>query len=209
MSGGKAGIFLATGLALLSLCPCLAWQALAQGNEEELSWFRVAVARWESESAARSAQGKPERGHHDRSLFIEFLSRWPNSEFADQAHLLLLEDSFCVTWAGYPDCGLLEAAAYNRLLKKFPGGSMREEIELRRAAVYYEMARLWLKGEGAHSERWSDLCRAQSLEAALKLKSSSNPATSDAATRLEQKLTREFDRPMAPVPAQIPDPGYN
>jgi len=65
------------------------------------------------------------------------------------------------------------------------------------------------QGSGSRVGALIDLCRAQSLEAALKLKSSSNPATSDAATRLEQKLTREFDRPMAPVPAQIPDPGYN
>jgi len=178
-------------------------------NLEPLVWFQVARIKWRQESVNVQSQGKPGRSHHDRTLFTEFLKRWPASELAGEAALILLEDSFCATWAGFPDCGMLEAKGYEELLKRYPGSGLRDEIELKRATVYCQMAWLWQNGAGEKIDRWSDLFRSQSLEIARQLKPSPNPAIKKAADELEQKLQKDFPRPIAPLPLRVLDPNYN
>jgi len=199
----------------LSAFPELACDAVKNPPEpaiEDLKsvvWFQAARIRWEEESAKLNAAGRPERGHHDRSLLNEFLRRWPGSEFADRAALILLEDGFCQTWADYPDCGIIEAAGYENLLADYPGTRLREEIELKAAKAYCRMAWLWLYGQGQHSDRWSELFRGQSLGMARRLKKSSDQKIGKSARELEQKLINDFPRPIAPIPARVLDPNYN
>jgi len=177
-------------------------------NLEPLVWFQVANIKWNQESEKLKSLGKPERGHHDRSLFQEFLARWPDSSFAARAALILMEDGFCVTWAGFPDCGMIEVQGYEELLKHYPGSEMREEIELKRAKVYYQMAWLWQNGAGVKSDRWSDLFRSQSLEIVRRLKQSPNQQIKQETDELEQKLNKDFARPLAPLVVRVLTPDY-
>jgi len=179
------------------------------GNQEEQAAFESAKMKWEEESAKLKSDGKPSRGHHDRGLLTEYISRWPHGESADQAALILIEDSLCATWANYPDCGLLEVKGYEELLSHYPGTALKDEIELKRAQAYYEMARLWLSGSGQHSDNMSDLARGQSLEIAQELKTSKNSEIQKSAGELEQKLARDFPRPIAPVPSRVLQKDYN
>jgi hypothetical protein len=202
-------MFMGLGLSGHSAEPQTRPDGVVVGDQEEQAAFEAAKTRWEGESAKLKSAGKPERGHHDSSLLTEYVKRWPAGEFADQAALMLIEDSFCATWADYPDCGLLEVKGYEELLTHYPGTALKDEIELKRAQAYYEMARLWLSGSGQHSDNMSDLARGQSLEIALELKTSKNPEIQKSAGELEQKLATDFTRPIAPIPSGVLQKDYN
>jgi hypothetical protein len=176
--------------------------------DEETARFQELTGKWDRETAALNAQHKPERGHHDPALAIQYLRSYAKGKNSDRVFLLLLEDGFCSTWAGYPDCGAIEIKGYERFLENFPDSALKEEIELKMARDYFSMAWLWLNGKGERSEKWSDLFRAQSLEITRKLARSSNPQIRQAASELEQKLGKDFPRPIAPVPSQVLSPDY-
>jgi len=175
---------------------------------EEAAFFYAAKAEWDQETEKLEKQGKPAKGRRDQKLLREFLTSWPESDFADQAFLTLLEEGTCLDWKGYPDCGVIEVRVYEEFLKRYPNSQLREEVELRMAEAYYQMAYLWIKGAGEHSEKWSDLFRAQGLKIALKLKKSHNPAVSKSVEELEKKLSNNFPRPIAPIPAEVLRPDY-
>lgn len=180
----------------------------AGDNQPEQIRFQELIDKWDRESAGLKARGKPERGQHDKSLLIQFLQRFPKGEYSERVYLLLLEDGFCQTWANYPDCGAIEIAGYEQFLENFPDTRLREEIELKMARDYHQMAWLWLKGDGEHSDKWSELFRGQSLSMARKLQKSQNPQIKQSALELEQKLFNNFARPVAPVPPQVLRPDY-
>ena len=172
-------------------------------------WFQVARLMWDQETRDAEANKMPSRGHHDRSLLTEYVRRWPRGDYADRASLMLIEDSFCTTWANFPDCGLVEVKGYEELLDQYPGTLLKDEVELKQARAFYEMARLWLSGSGQHSDNMSDLARGQSLEIARELKSSQSLEIQKSAGELEQKLVQEFSRPIAPVPSRVLQKDYN
>jgi len=177
-------------------------------NDQERVRFQELKDKWDQESAELKAKGKPGSGHHDKSLASEFLRKYPKGEYSDRVYLLVLEDGFCSTWSNYPDCGAVEITGYEKFLDSYPDSPLKEEVELKMARDYFSMARLWLHGDGEHSDKWSDLFRAQSLDMARKLKKSQNPQTRQAASELEQKLLEKFTRPIAPVPPELLRPDY-
>ena len=182
-------------------------QGQGAGGEEAIR-FQELINKWDHESAELKAKGKPERGHHDKSPVVEFLRKYPKGEYSDRVYLLLLEDGFCSTWANYPDCGAIEITGYEKFLDSYPDSPLKEEVELKMARDYFSMAWLWLHGDGEHSDKWSDLFRAQSLGMAKNLKKSQNPQTRLQASELEQKLLKKFPRPIAPLPPQVLQPDY-
>ena len=180
----------------------------AGGDDEESIRFQELINKWDQESAGLKARHKPERGHHDKSLALEFLRKYPKGEYSARAYLLVLEDGFCSTWANYPDCGAIEITGYEKFLDSYPDSRLKEGVELKMAQDYFSMAWLWLHGDGEHSDKWSNLFRAQSLDMAKNLKKSQDPQIQEAASELEQKLLKKFPLPIAPVPPQVLRPDY-
>jgi len=176
---------------------------ISDSELNELVWFQVARIKWEQETKRLIQENKPTRNHHDPSLFIQFLKRHPTSRYLDRVFLILAEESFCQDWAGYPDCGMIEVSIYEQFLLSFPQSQLREEVELKRARVYYQMAWLWLSGNGEHIEKWAELFRAQSLKIVLNLKNSPNWQVKNSAVEIEQKIYNDFPRPIAPISSEL------
>jgi len=176
---------------------------IAEPELKELVWFQTARIKWEQETKRLIQENKPTRNNHDQSLFIQFLKLYPTSRYLDRVFLILSEESFCQDWAGYPDCGMIEAKTYEQFLLRFPKSEIRQEVEVKLARVYYQMAWLWLFGNGEHIEKWAELFRAQSLKMVLSLKNSPNWQIKNSAVELEQKIENDFPRPIAPFPSEL------
>ena len=175
---------------------------------EDAVAFYKAKAEWEKEEENFKKQDKPSKGRHNQKMLREFLRKFPESEFADNAFLMLMEEATCADWNGYPDCGVIEIRFYEEFLKRYPESEMKDEVMLKMAEAYYQMAYLWVYGKGAHSEKWSDLFRGESLKIAVQLKHVDNAMIRKGAEELEKKLKDDFKRPIAPIPAWVLDPRY-
>jgi len=194
-------------VAGLGLALVLGGSVLRASPESEAA-FVNAKARWDQESAKFEFEKKSARGRHDKSLLVSYLRQWPRAGNSDQAFLMLIEDGFCATWAGYPDCGVIEISAYEQFLSAFPTSEMAEQVKYKMAEDYYQMAWLWTNGKGVHNERYADLFRAQCLTLCRELKDAKDPAVKAAAAGLELKTQNNFSRPIAPMPPRVLQPDY-
>ena len=192
----------------LLLCAGASDSGPSKAKIQELASYDAAKAKWDQQAAELQARGKPLPGHHDPGPYREFLKQWPESEFADQVFLSLLEEGMCADWKGFPDCGVIAIQADEEFLRRYPSSKLREPVELKMAQAYYEMARLWLYGQGEHNEKWSDLFRGQGLKMALALGRSTDPAIREQAAELARKCNADFPRPIAPAPAGVLDSNY-
>ncbi len=217
LNGERATLIVPLRLIGLLAIFALAAIAFAQGPSPdknqapktgETVFYRAAEKEWERQTVELEKSGKNPKGRRDLGLLREFIRRWPESEFADRFFLKLMEEGTCLEWKGYPDCGIVEVRVEEEFLERYPNSPIREQVELQMARAYYQMAWLWVNGAGEHSDKWSDLFRAQSLTITLHLKKNHNPELGKAAEELEKKLTNDFPRPIAPIPSDVLSPDY-
>lgn len=103
------------------------------------------------------------------------LSEYPNSSSADDAALMLIEDGFCLTDAGFPDCLALTIRGYEAFLAAYPNSDRRPQALKLLAAHYldlsfrYEQAKPWQSAEKA------ELCLGRALQLAELLAAGAGP----------------------------------
>ena len=191
--------------------------AFAEGRDQEaVEWlsrsspqaaadllFQWGRRRSEEKTRQLEAQGALRKNQRPRFFFEELIRRYPQSQWADDAALLLLEDGFCYQWGDYPDCPTFEILQYEKFLKEFPFSDQKPRALLEMARRYRVLAERYREPAPWSKPARAELCSAfaQSLWQEL---IENYPATAEAAearTRLEQ--IPAAGRPAVPMPRTV------
>ncbi len=111
--------------------------------------FRLGSIRWMEETQALDESASPKRGMHSGAFYNRLLAECPESPFVAAAALRILEDGFCGSWSGYPDCAKLEIERYEEFLQAYPESELKPYVlgqmseRYLALAGFYDQARPW------------------------------------------------------------------
>jgi len=192
-------------MALLAMALSRAWaqapaappapvSAPAPAADEEL--YRRALAL----QAAARVRGDEARARKAGSdLLRRLAAEHPGSARVDDAALLLIEDGFCLTDAGYPECVGFAIEGYEAFLRAYPYSDRRSRVLRQLVERYLELSSRYEQERPWNSPERAELCRGRALEIAERL--AANPELADSAwARATAAGIRNSGKPFSIVP---------
>ncbi len=147
--------------------PCSRVPALkrpeSKGDPGPRALYRLGLMR---KNKARERHGELAARRAGRYFFARTVEEFPQSYFASEASLVLIDDGRCLVDAGYPDCLALLIGAYEDWLVDFPESAKRPWVVKELAASYLALAAKYEQPSAWESPLLSELFRGRAVEMA-------------------------------------------
>jgi hypothetical protein len=136
------------------------------------------------------------------AFFQKAVEEGEDDVFRARAGLALVEAGLCMEDAGCPDCAIWAIESYEKWLKEYPRARERDEVTLRLAELYLDLAgRFEEQGRPWFNRAKAELGRGRALELAAGLvERPTDPATLGRARVLAQTIA-DSGKPHSIVPA--------
>ena len=119
-----------------------------------------------AKSDARSRQGEAAARKAGNDDLRRLVAEYPNTGVADDATLRLIEDGFCLTDAGYPDCNAFAIRGYEAFLAAYPYTDRKSYVLKRMAANYLDLSFRYEEDRPWQSAEKAELCLGRALQLA-------------------------------------------
>ena len=173
----RAGVIVGRlALAGLALCLCVppasaqapapALAVPASPGEVESAAESLYMHALAAKADARAAHGSAAARRAGNDLLRKLVADYPQSAVADDAALRVIEDGFCLTDAGYPDCTALAIRGYEAFLDAYPYSDRRTYVLKRLATNYLDLSFRFEQDQPWQSPEKSERCLGRALQLA-------------------------------------------